>query len=77
MRYDVYPFQDSRGRWHRNILGPIEENHVGVVPLYEPCHYSKSSLPACPGFSDMEAAKKDGETRIRQIHGLPPIENDG
>jgi hypothetical protein len=67
MRHDVFPFQDSQGRWHRQILGPIPEKHAGSVSLLEPCHSSKLNPPNCAGFVDRESAMEDGRRRVREL----------
>jgi hypothetical protein len=73
MRYDVFPFEDVKGRWHRQILGPIPELFAGSVPLLEPCHSSKSNPPNCAGFSDKDSALADGWKRVEELANSRPL----
>jgi hypothetical protein len=67
MKHEVHAFKDSRGRWHRDIIGPLPVP-AGARGVRESCH-AESQIDSCPGFADQEAAVEDGRRRVKEIEG--------
>jgi hypothetical protein len=65
MKFFTRPYKDARGKWHRDIIGPLPDA-AGVAPVFEECH-AGSGVTGCPGFADEASAKADGDKRIKQL----------
>ncbi len=64
MKFMVRPYKDSRGKWHRDILGPLQDG--GTFGTFETCH-AGCGVGGCDGFVDEDSAKADGMKRIEEL----------
>ncbi len=68
MEYDVRAYKDSKGRWHREIIGPFPKP-AGAGGVKENCCTEPKDAGLCHGFDDEESAKRDGSRRVRELEG--------
>lgn len=67
MDFEVVPFRDSHGRWHRHILGAASDRS-GSPAIWECCHEEASSAD-CIGFADWGSAIESGWQMVRKFLG--------
>jgi hypothetical protein len=65
MDFEVIPFRDSHGRWHRHILGTVPDQTNAPV-ICEGCHDEHSSAD-CIGFADWDSAIENGWQMVRNL----------
>jgi hypothetical protein len=65
MEFDVTPFRDLHGRWHRRIRFKMR-GHAGPAAACGGCHEERAGV-ACMGFQDWDAAAEDGWRAVRQL----------
>jgi hypothetical protein len=65
VEFDVTPFRDLHGRWHRNIRLRTG-SQMAPPSICARCHVERAGV-ACIGFDDWDSAAENGWQAVREL----------